>query len=152
MRPQLTNHHYLCLCVLLLLSPRHSDQGGTFSFWSNWNIWYLGQCFCEVRHKNIRICVYILWINFAQRSSFAFSVESTPVVVTNILAGKMALVLTVATTLLLVASPSSALTTCPGFPGYCSEAFPGSVKTCIKINIYIKETIDKSKNTANTIL
>ena len=31
MRPQLTNHHYLCLCVLLL-SPRHSDQGGTFSF------------------------------------------------------------------------------------------------------------------------
>jgi len=32
----------------------------------------------------------------------------------------------VATALLLVASPSSALTTCPGFPGYCSEAFPGS--------------------------
>jgi len=26
----------------------------------------------------------------------------------------------------LLASPSSALTTCPGFPGYCSEAFPGS--------------------------
>jgi len=39
---------------------------------------------------------------------------------------KMALVLAVASALLLLASPSSALTTCPGFPGYCSEAFPGS--------------------------
>merc|ERR1712130_403995 len=39
----------------------------------------------------------------------------------------MALMLTVATALLLVtSSPCSALTTCPGFPGYCSEAFPGS--------------------------
>merc|ERR1719249_242761 len=38
----------------------------------------------------------------------------------------MTLVLTVAAALLSVALPSSALTTCPGFPGYCSEAFPGS--------------------------
>jgi len=44
--------------------------------------------------------------------------------------GEMAQVLTLATVTLLllylVATPSSALTTCPGFPGYCSEAFPGS--------------------------
>merc|ERR1712110_312998 len=39
---------------------------------------------------------------------------------------KMALVLAVASALLLLASTISALTTCPGFPGYCSEAFPGS--------------------------
>merc|ERR1712032_231018 len=44
--------------------------------------------------------------------------------------GEMAQELTLATVTLLllylVATPSSALTTCPGFPGYCSEAFPGS--------------------------
>ena len=67
------------------------------------------------------------------------------------LAGEMALVLTAGVTLLssylvatpslltagitlyLAATPSSALTTCPGFPGYCSEAFPGSVNTSTPI-------------------
>ena len=34
----------------------------------------------------------------------------------------------VASSLFLTSSTISALTTCPGFPGYCSEAFPGSVR------------------------
>ena len=46
----------------------------------------------------------------------------------TLLTETMSLAGLVASSLFLTSSTISALTTCPGFPGYCSEAFPGSVR------------------------
>ena len=55
---------------------------GVFRIWDGWiwyrmiwSIWYFGYCIWSFHHKNIRICVYILWINLAK--------SSTPPLVTN---------------------------------------------------------------------
>ena len=53
----------------------------------------------------------------------------------TLLTETMSLAGLVASSLWLTSSTISALTTCPGFPGYCSEAFPGSVRMPVATHI-----------------
>ena len=53
----------------------------------------------------------------------------------TLLTETMSLAGLVASSLWLTSSTISALTTCPGFPGYCSEAFPGSVRMPVATHV-----------------
>ena len=97
---------------------KYSSHGRNQQIW-----WLVCMRFWYVNCQYICCLQYIIWPPFI-RTAHIF------------IAGEMVLVLTLSTVTLLlnlVVTPSSALTTCPGFPGYCSEAFPGSVKTSTSI-------------------
>ena len=70
---------YFSWCILFI-GPAYLESTCPFHFgWDicdmRWNILYLGWCIWSFGHKNMTICICILWINLAQSSLFAFFVE-----------------------------------------------------------------------------
>ena len=60
------------------------------------------------------------WRGAFSCSYHQLSVTSTSEWISPVLAMLLFLMMT------LLVSPSTSITTCPGFPGYCSESFPGT--------------------------
>ena len=127
------------LNIQLSLSSRAIHGGAYFSDVSGWNsipISFPGPCEVTEWYRLHGFCLTITfclnpWTTVPCIGKIMNAIQIYILAPLTFPSRKMALVLAVASALLLLASPSSALTTCPGFPGYCSEAFPGSVTTSI---------------------
>ena len=76
--------------------------------------------------------LFIFAFNFAKEREITNANEGCK---KTLLTETMSLAGLVASSLWLTSSTISALTTCPGFPGYCSEAFPGSVRMPVATHV-----------------